>query len=223
MSESVRVLVVDDDGITRSALCEYVRFEPGLVVVGEAADGERAAHMAATLLPDVVLLDIHMPTLSGVEATPRILLASPSTRILALSSFASTRSVGQVLRAGASGYVLKDSAPDEITRAIKRVHAGETVLSEGALGPVVAALRGDTSPAASAPRGLELTERELDVVGSMSRGRTNREIAKALGVSESTIKTHLQRVMRKWDVQDRTQVVVRAIRFGFVDLRDYDT
>lgn len=220
MGDEIRVLVVDDEALIRHALRFFVTDADGMTVVGEAQDGRTAVGMVSSLRPDVVLMDIQMPVMDGVEATSLITSQHPATRVVAVTTFTTTRHVVPALRAGASGYLLKDSEPEELIATIRAVHQGEFVLARQIAGTLIEAVRQD--PAPEPPRPLPaaetLTARETDVVVLVGEGLTNRQIAQRLELSEATVKTHLGRVMQKWGARDRTQVLIRAVRAGLVRL-----
>lgn len=222
MGQPIRVLVVDDEALVRHAFGFFVQSAEGMEVVGEARDGRVAVEMVDALAPDVVLMDIQMPVMDGIEATAAIAERSTLTRVVAVTTFSSTRHVVPALRAGASGYLLKDSDPEELVAAIRSVHDGGHVLSRDVVSALVEAVRSepDEEGVASEPlHDVELvTPRELDVVTLLAEGLSNQEIAVRLGLSEATVKTHLGRVMSKWGARDRTQVLIRAVRAGLVQL-----
>ena len=228
----VRLLVVDDHPVVRQGLRTFLETRPDFEVVGEAGDGETAVAEAARLRPDVILMDLVMPGVGGLEAIGRIRAAEPGARILVLTSFASADQVMPALRAGAAGYLLKDAAPAEVEAAIRAVHRGEglldpavtaTVLAEvarpGEPGPDPAATTAPVgspaapSPAASADPGFaSLTPREREVLGLLGRGLTNAAIARELFVAEKTVKTHVSSILAKLRLADRTQAALYAAR-----------
>jgi DNA-binding NarL/FixJ family response regulator len=210
MAEPIRVVVVDDHPIVRQGLVAFLGTRGDIEVVGEAADGDQAVAAVARLRPDVVLLDLVMPNVDGVEATRRIRRLVPQTRVLVLTSFAAEDHVMDAVRAGAAGYLLKDVEPADIAAAVRAVHRGDAFLHPEAAAHVIAAVAGDGRQAV-----LErLTPRERDVLGLLGDGRTNREIARALTVSEKTVKTHVSNILAKLDVRDRTQAALIAVRSG---------
>lgn len=217
----IGVLLVDDEAIVREALRDYVSADPTLQVVGEAADGEVAIRQAAVLRPDVVLMDMQMPVLDGVAATAAIHAANPEIRIIGLTTFATDRYVTPLLRAGASGYLVKDTRPRDILAAIHAALSGESVLSPEVTRHVVAELR-ESVPAVT-PRDEDIaslfTDKELEVIELLARGLSNREMAESLRVAESTVKTRLVKVAAKLGVRDRVQILVLAVVHGLVDLR----
>lgn len=219
MTLPISVLVVDDDSAVRVGVAGYLRVDPAFSLVGDVADGAAAIRAAADLQPDVVLLDIRLPILDGVAAAPRILQVAPRTRILALTGLASPTTVGPILRAGASGYLLKDATPAHIRSAIKHVSAGRAAFSEGVHDALLDAVRESRAPQRD-PAAAGITPRELQIIQSIAGGRTNRAAARQLRLAETTVKTHLRRIMSKWQLEDRTQVVVRAAQLGLIDLTE---
>lgn len=217
----IRVLIVDDDAMTREALRDYISADPTLEVVGEAADGEVAVRQAAALCPDIVLMDMQMPVLDGVGATAAIHAAHPEIRIIGLTTFATDRYVTPLLRAGASGYLVKDTRPREILAAIHAALAGESVLSPEVTRHVVAGLR-ESVPAITARDEAVVslfTAKELEVIELLARGLGNRQMAESLHVAESTVKARLVKIAAKLGVHDRVQILVLAVVHGLVDLR----
>jgi DNA-binding NarL/FixJ family response regulator len=215
---AIRVLLVDDQPLLRTGFRMVLGTEPGLTVVGEAGDGEEAAELARRLLPDVVLMDIRMPRLDGVEATRRIVEAGLPTRVLVLTTFDLDEYVVGALRAGASGFVTKDVPADDLVDAIRVVAAGEAVVAPRILRRLLDQYAGFLpDPAASTSRVIEgLTEREHEVLVLIARGLSNAEIARSLYVSETTVKTHVGHVLTKLGVRDRVQAVVLAYESGLV-------
>jgi DNA-binding NarL/FixJ family response regulator len=208
VAEQIRVLVVDDHPIVRQGLVAYLGSQPEIAVVGEAVDGQGAVSAAARLRPDVVLLDLVMPRMDGVEATRRLRELVPDTRILVLTSFAAEDHVVDAVRAGAAGYLLKDVEPATIAAAIGAVHRGDAFLHPEAAAHVIAAVTHDTQSTAI----HDLTPRERDVLALISEGRSNREIADALTVAQKTVKTHVSNILRKLKVRDRTQAALIGAR-----------
>lgn len=206
MAERIRVLVVDDHPVVRQGLRTFLDLQDDIAVVGEAADGLECIEAADRLRPDVVLLDLRMPGSDGVEALHGLRERGVQTRVLVLTSFTEPATVLPAMRAGAAGYVYKDVDPPALAAAIRAVHAGHVLLH-----PHIAALlaAGDTQPA-----GVHLTGREREVLGHISHGRSNREIARALTLSEKTVKTHVSAILSKLGVADRTQAALYAVRTG---------
>ncbi|MEU0464564.1 response regulator transcription factor [Amycolatopsis sp. NPDC006131] len=215
MSGRIRVLVAEDDALLRGSLCELVTADAGLVLVGEAGDGAAAVAAVRRLRPDVVLMDIRMPVLDGLAAT-REVCASSSARVLILTTFDLDEYVYEALRAGASGFLLKNAGPPEILRAVRTVHDGHAMLAPEVTGRVIAEFARRREQPERA-RFDELTERERDVVAAIAEGMSNDEIAAALFLSRATVKTYLSRLFDKLGVRDRTQLVVLAYETGFVD------
>lgn len=217
----VRLLLVDDQQLMLQALRVFIQNEDDLEVVGEAADGLVAVQQAAALKPDVVVMDLQMPRMDGVEATRRILEASPDTKVVAVTTFHSQDYVIPAFKAGASGYLLKDSAPVEIIDGIRAALAGDFVVSpqvtETLVQSVVDQQRAEP-PEPTTPEALGLTDREMQVVSLLCEGRSNREIAQTLYLAEPTVKSHITRVMQKLGVRDRVQIVIAAYRRGLATL-----
>ena len=210
---SIRVLVADDQSMVRAGFRMLLGGEPDIEVVAEASNGLEAVDKAARFHPGVVLMDIRMPELDGLEATRRILAADTAARVLVLTTFDLDEYGYEALRAGASGFVLKDDPPEQLLAAIRIVAAGEALLSPAITKRVIE--RFTRLPRAEAPRGLEeLTERELDVFRLVARGLSNAEIGKELFIGETTVKTHITHVLRKLGLRDRVQAVVVAHETG---------
>ncbi|OLF08173.1 DNA-binding response regulator [Actinophytocola xinjiangensis] len=209
MADRIRVLVVDDHPVVRQGLRTFLDLQEDLEVVGESADGRACVADAEALRPDVVLLDLRMPGADGVTALRGLRAAGNPARVLVITSFTEPTAVLPAVRAGASGYVYKDVDPPALAAAIRSVHAGHVLLH-----PDVAALlaAGDARPGPAA-----LTPRERDVLTEVARGRSNREIARALSLSEKTVKTHVSAILGKLGVQDRTQAALHAVRTGLVE------
>ncbi|MCD1146349.1 response regulator transcription factor [Kocuria sp. LUK] len=221
-----KVLIVDDQRLMLGALRVFIDHEEDLVVVGEAQDGRTAVAQCRALRPDLVLMDLQMPVLDGVEATRAITDEFPATRVLAVTTFSSEDWVIPALRAGASGYVLKDSEPHEIVGAVRAVLAGESAVSRGVAATLIRSVvadppapraRADGSDGAAALR-RALSERELTVLELLCEGLSNKEIAAQLYLSEPTVKSHLSHVLTKLGVRDRVQAVIAAYRTGLVGI-----
>ncbi len=215
MNETIRILVADDHVVVRKGLIAVLETEPGFEIVGEAGNGAEANQLACQLLPDVVLMDIIMPVMDGIEATRQIKRTCPVVNILILTSVSSNDKVLPALNAGAIGYLLKDSTPDDLIRAIRRVAAGEGSLDPSVTRLVLAQMH---APSASASAENELTERELDVLKLMARGFSNAEIAREMVVSNATVHTHVSRILTKLNLASRTQAALYAIKRGLVPL-----
>jgi NarL family two-component system response regulator LiaR len=219
-SETIKVLIVDDHQVVRQGLKTFLDLQEDIAVVGEAGDGLTAVQLAAQLAPDVVLMDIVMPKLDGIEATRRIRELGTDIGVIALTSFAGDDQVVPAIEAGASSYLLKDVTPEDLVEAIRAVHRGEPRLHPDALRKVMDAATG-SRPAEDrrepgAPTG-DLTDRELEVIRLVARGRSNREIAEQCFISEKTVKTHIGHILAKLELKDRTQLAIYAIRHGLAD------
>lgn len=209
MGDVIRVLVVDDHPVVRQGLRTFLDLQGDMTVIGEAADGDEAVAAATELDPDVVLLDLRMPGTDGVAALRKLREGGNRARVLVITSFTEPAAVLPAVRAGAAGYVYKDVEPQALAAAIRSVHAGHVLLH-----PDVAELL--TAGDGSAPTD-RLTVREREVLVEVARGRSNREVARALGLSEKTVKTHVSSVLSKLGVPDRTQAALAAVRAGLVD------
>ena len=214
---TIRILIADDQALVRTGFRVIVGAEPDLAVVGEASDGREAVEAVRTLRPDVVLMDIRMPGGDGIDATRRLTHEHPSSRVLILTTFDVDEYVYEALRAGASGFLLKDAGADELLHAIRVIAAGDALLSPSITRRLIAdfAKRPARSerPAALA----DLTARELEVLRLLARGLSNSEIATELVVGDATVKTHVARIFAKLDVHDRAQAVVLAYESGLVE------
>jgi DNA-binding NarL/FixJ family response regulator len=210
---SIRVLVVDDQSMVRAGFRMLLSGEPDIEVVAEASNGLEAVDKAARFRPTVVLMDIRMPELDGLEAARRILAADDSARILVLTTFDLDEYVYEALRAGASGFVLKDDPPEQLIAAIRTVAGGEALLSPAVTKRVIKQFTRIPQPAP--PRAFDdLTERELDVFRLIARGHSNAEIGRELYISETTVKTHITHILQKLNLRDRVQAVVLAHETG---------
>jgi DNA-binding NarL/FixJ family response regulator len=211
------VLICDDQGLVRVGLRKILDFEPDLEVAGEAFDGAQAVEAAARLRPDLVLMDIRMPVLDGIEATRQIVAAQPQTRVLILTTFGLDDYVYDSLRAGASGFMLKDAPPEEIVGAVRIVARGEALLAPAVTRAVIEefarlpAQRPVTSGSLA-----QLTPRERDVLGLLVQGLSNSEICRELVISDATAKTHVARILAKLGLRDRVQVVIHAYESGLI-------
>ena len=215
---AIRVAIADDHAVVRQGLRTFLELQDDVEVVGEAADGAEAVELVARTEPDVVLLDLVMPRLDGIEAIREIRARCPATRILVLTSFADDRTVLPAVRAGAAGYLLKDVQPPGLVSAIRTVHSGEALLAPAVATMLVEQLAAEdgANGEASEPAGPHLTPRELEVLAELARGRANKAIAFELGVSERTVKTHVSNILGKLGFSDRTQAAVYAVEHGLV-------
>jgi len=213
--DEIRVLLTDDDPLVRVALSHFVSRAPEITVIAEAESGVEAIDAVERLHPDIVMMDVQMPGMNGIEATEEITSRWPEVCVLAVTTLDTRETVLPMLSAGASGYMLKDSSPDEFISALRQAHNGTSSLSPRIAAMLVKHVRDKSSPALGE---LEpLTERETDVLQHLALGMSNSEIARALHVSEGTVKAHLGGIMSKWHVRDRVQVLVKAARAGLVD------
>jgi NarL family two-component system response regulator LiaR len=205
-----RVLIVDDHGVVREGLRAYLELEPDIQVVGEAKDGLEAVRRAAELQPDVVLMDLVMPNMDGVDATSRIKEQQPATHVIILTSFLDDERVVPAIRAGATSYLLKDVAATDLARAIRGARAGQAQLHPEVARRLMQQVTSPRKPDA----GAQLTDREREVLRLLADGRSNKEIARALVVSERTVKGHVSNILGKLGLQDRTQAALFAVRNG---------
>jgi DNA-binding NarL/FixJ family response regulator len=206
MADRIRVLIADDHQVVRQGLRSFLDVQDGIEVVGEAADGEACVALAESLSPDVILLDLKMPGVDGIEALRMLRDRRTTAKVLVVTSFTDLDAVVPAVRSGAAGYVYKDVDPAALASAIRSVHAGHVLLTQDVAAALVA---GDVPGTDAVAR---LTEREREVLAEIARGRSNREIARALVLSEKTVKTHVSAILMKLDLQDRTQAALYAVR-----------
>jgi NarL family two-component system response regulator LiaR len=211
--QPIRVLIVDDHEVVREGLQTLLAEEAAIELVGQAADGREAVTMAKTERPDVILMDLVMPHLDGIEATRQILAADPDSKVLILTSFAEDKRVHDAIQAGATGYLLKDTLRPELVRAILAAAEGKATLHPEAQ---QALIRQATAPKTAAPHD-NLTARECDVLALIGRGNSNREIAATLHLTEGTVKGYVSNILSKLDVADRTQAALYAVKHGLAD------
>jgi DNA-binding NarL/FixJ family response regulator len=213
----IKVLVVDDEALLRSAFCSLIEAQDDLEVVGEAADGQQAVDLAASLVPDVIVMDVRMPVMDGIEATRRITRDQAGSRVLILTTFDLDEYVFEALRAGASGFALKSRRPEELLSGIRAVAAGEALLAPSVTRRLIEHFTDRTQVTASKPWGLaELTDREREVLVLVARGLSNAELAVTLHVTLPTAKTHVSRLLTKLGARDRTQLAILAYESGIV-------
>lgn len=215
----IRVLIVDDDPLVRSALSHFISRGTDVTVVGEAENGLEAIEFLQHDRPDVVMMDVQMPEMNGIEATAAISERWPEVPILAVTTLDGRDTVLPMLSAGASGYLLKDSSAESILAGVREVHNGESSLSPRIASLLVQHVRSTEVPPGAAEALEPLTERETEVLERLAEGMSNAEIAQRLIVSEGTVKAHLGHIMTKWGVRDRVQILVTAARVGLVDFR----
>jgi NarL family two-component system response regulator LiaR len=213
-AKRVRVLIVDDHAIVRKGICALLSEAGGFEVVGEAGNGQEAVLRAQESSPDVILMDLLMPGMDGIEATRQITSHQPKARILVLTSFVADNKVFPAIKAGASGYLLKDSSPEDLVRAIRQVHRGEPSLH-----PTIARklLQEIARPAELQPAPEALTVREMEVLRLIAQGLSNQEIADRISVSEPTVRAHVSRILGKLHLASRTQAALYAVREGLTD------
>jgi NarL family two-component system response regulator LiaR len=216
-ADPIRVLIVDDHEIVRKGISALLSTEPGIQVLGEASDGKSALVKTETLHPDVILMDLVMPGMDGIQATTEISQRWPDARILILTSFAANEQVFPAIKAGALGYLLKDSSPEELVQAIQQVYRGESWLHPAIARKVLQELAKPAESPASSKTAM-LTEREIEVLRFLAQGHSNREIADHLFVSEATIRTHVSNILSKLHLASRTQAALFALKQGLATL-----
>jgi DNA-binding NarL/FixJ family response regulator len=223
MSGNIRVIIAEDHAVVREGTRELIEREPDIEVVGEATNGAEAVALVERLAPDVAIVDISMPVMSGIEATERMKALQPSLGVLILTAYDDDQYVFALLRAGAAGYLLKDVPSSEVVRAVRLVHAGEPVLHPAIARKVLARFSADgaQSPAradAQAPKTIHLTDREMDVLRLAASGMTNAQIAGRLYFSVRTVQVHMTHIFDKLDVGSRTEAVITGLRMGLISL-----
>ena len=214
MSDRVRVMLVDDDDLMRAGLRSVLSSDETIEVVGEAGDGREALDRVRELRPDLVLMDIRMPDLDGISATREVLESTPDVRVVVLTTFEQDDYIFDALSAGASGFLLKRTQPEELIAAIHTVAAGDSLLSPSVTRRVIDRMAGQPTPVDTSRRLDELTPREREVLELMARGLSNREIAERFVIEESTVKTHVKRILMKLRLRDRVQAVIFAYENG---------
>jgi DNA-binding NarL/FixJ family response regulator len=213
---TIRVVVADDQGMVRSGFSVLLNAQPDIEVIGEAVNGQEAVEQAAALSPDVILMDVRMPVLDGLQATRQITAKPDPPKILVLTTFDLDDYVYEALRAGASGFLLKDASANELADAVRLVAAGDALLAPGVTRRLIAEFARMGAPRSPARKLEGLTERESEVLALVAHGMSNQEIAGRLFVAEQTVKTHVSRILMKLGLRDRTQAVVLAYETGLV-------
>jgi NarL family two-component system response regulator LiaR len=215
VDESIRILIVDDHAIVREGQRALIDTEPGMEVVGEAKNGLEAVEKARSLRPDVILMDLHMPRKDGIKAIGEIKTENPHVRVLVLTSFTEDEKVYAAIKAGAMGYVMKDSLPPEILAAIRHVHQGEVSMHPSIAKKLMRELQRASS---TRPTEEPLTAREVEILKLIAQGLPNRDIAEKLVISERTVRTHVTNILGKLHLANRTQAALYALREGLADL-----
>jgi DNA-binding NarL/FixJ family response regulator len=214
-TSTVRVLIADDQTLFRVGLARLLEEDPRVQIVGQAGDGVEAVKLAGSLKPDVVLMDLKMPNLDGIEATRQISASHPGVKVLLLTTFEADNHVIQALKAGASGYILKDSKPDSIVSSLLAVMAGERVMASAVANRVLEMLTGTTTPKEFYDG---LTGREIEILKLLAGGMANKQIAYKLKISEKTVRNHVSNMYEKLNIYDRSQAVLYAVRKGLVEI-----
>jgi len=214
MSDAITLILADDHSMIRMGLKAYFNTLPDIEVVGEAATGEEALSLVAQHLPDVVLMDLLMPGMGGIEATRKVRKISPSTQVIILTSYHEDEHIFPAIRAGALSYVLKDIDPDDLAEVIRRAHQNEAVLHPRIAARLVKEMQGSRNVTPNPY--ADLTDREMDVLREIASGKSNREIAETLYIGEKTVKTHITNILSKLHLADRTQAAVFAWQEGIV-------
>jgi DNA-binding NarL/FixJ family response regulator len=211
----IKVAIVDDQRLFVDGLAKILGIPPDMVVVGRAHTGEEAVELCLRAEPDVVLMDLSMPGMGGISATRKLLSLLPRTQVLVLTVHTEDANLFQAIKAGAQGYILKDCTPEDLTSAIQSVHAGDTITSPDIAKKMITTFEGIRSNTELTP---SLTEREIEVIKALAQGKSNKEIARDLDISEKTVRNHASNIYKKLHIFDRTQAVIYAVRHGLVDL-----
>lgn len=217
-AEAIRVLIADDHALFRQALRSVLGEESDLELVGEAADGEEAVALATELAPDVVLMDVRMPKLAGIEATRQIASVLPSARVVMLTVSDEDEDLFEAIKAGASGYLLKEVEPAEIARAVRQIYGGHSLLSPAVASKLVSEFASISKKADERAARPSLTDREVEVLQLASDGLTNRQIGRRLGISENTVKNHIRNILEKLHLHSRMEAVLYAVREELIDI-----
>lgn len=216
--QPIRVMIADDHALFRQALKTVLDDEPDLELVGEANDGEEAVRMAEELAPDVVLMDVRMPKVAGIDATRQLKENLPSTKIVMLTVSDEEEDLFDAIKAGASGYLLKEINPDEVARAVRQVEEGQSLLSPSMASKLLSEFQTMTKRAEERPYHPRLTEREMEVLRHVAQGMTNREIGKELHISENTVKNHIRNILEKLHLNSRMEAVIYAVREKLLEI-----
>ncbi len=214
----IRILIVDDHEMVRNGLSVMMEREADFTVVGEAQNGKEAVEMVSKLHPDVVLMDLRMPEMDGVEAMRQIRATQDDVKFLVLTTYDSDEYIFDAIEAGAKGYLLKDASREELFRAVRTVHRGESLIEPGVVSRVLDRLTELSHRAAQGPDHLALSEREVEVLQLMAKGSANKQIAGDLSITESTVKTHVANIFQKLEVSHRTEAVTKAMSQGIIKL-----
>ena len=215
--DPIRVFVAEDHAVVRKGICALLTLEPGIEVVGEASNGQEAVRGIERLQPNVILMDLVMPEMDGMEAIQQVMAHQPEARILVLTSFATDDKVFPAIKAGALGYLLKDSEPSDVVRAIRQVHRGESSLHPRIARKLMQEL---SRPPEQPPTPDPLTQREVEVLGLVAQGKSNRQIADDLVITEGTVRVHVSNILSKLHLASRTQATLYALREGLATLED---
>ncbi|MEH7451021.1 response regulator transcription factor [Gottfriedia acidiceleris] len=213
---SIKILIADDHHVVRRGLIFFLNTQDDIEVIGEASNGEEALSLVKELRPDIVLMDLAMPVLDGIEATKRIKIEGLAVKVMILTSFYDQDHILPAIEAGAAGYYLKDSDPDELVSAIRKIHDGEKQFHSKVTTQLVSALTGKIETKNDESFQDKLTKREMDVLKEITRGKSNKEIAASLFITEKTVKTHVSNILAKTQLQDRTQLALYAVRNGIL-------
>ena len=217
---AIRVFVAEDHAVVRKGICALLTLAPGIEVIGEAGNGQEAVRRIESLQPDVILMDLVMPEMDGIEATQQIIASQPEARILVLTSFATDDKVFPAIKAGALGYLLKDSEPSEVVDAIRQIYNGESSLHPRIARKLMQEL---AHPPQQPPTTDPLTEREVEVLRLVAQGKSNKQIAGDLVVTEGTVRVHVSSILSKLHLASRTQATLYALREGLASLDDIET
>ncbi len=223
MSEDIKVVLADDMHLFRQMLMDALEDEEGIVVVGQASNGRDAVALCKQLKPHIIILDVQMPLMDGVEATAELTKHCPETRVVILTAYEDDEIIFRLVQAGATGYLLKDTRIDEVVRAIRVAYSGESLIQPRVAQKILRMFSSMSTPAPAPDTSRfkellsRLTQRELEVLGEIGRGRNNKELADLFSIGGTTVKTHVARVMQKLEVRDRVELVLLAVQAGLVE------